>query len=357
MATEFEDDNPFLPAVTAAIAQTEALESDTWDKIEEIIRGGTPENTRAALISDLRYIDAWFRAIGEEGLSYPVPAPYVLRFIAEHVKGMPAEVEQRMQRRPEAAGSKRKSGPHAISTVSRRVSSLSTAHSLLKLPNPCWDADVAMLLAKARVEAIRAGYRPTKKLALHKERLHKLLDTCAGESLEDLRDRAMMLFGFATGGRRRSEIALAAVEDLRQVGEDYVYLLRYAKNDQAGRGAPKPLKGVAAQAMRAWLAAACIESGRIFRRISLSRPARVIGEGLTDRSVARILKKRAGEAGIDASQVSGHSLRRGFMTEARRQKVILEESMKLASIKTPAVAIGYYETESALDSPAAELLE
>lgn len=356
MATEFEDESQYLPAVTGALATAPDLGEDTWDKIEEIIAGGTPKNSRQALLSDLRYIDSWFQAIGEEGLSYPVPPAYVLRFIAEHVKGLPPEVEHRMQRRPQAAGRKRKSGPHAISTVTRRVRSLSTAHTLLKLANPCYDADVKLLLAKARVDAVRQGYRPEKKQALHKTRLKPLLEACAGESLEDKRDRALILFGFATGGRRRTEIADAAVEDLRAVDEGYVYLLRYSKSDQAGRGAPKPLKGMAAEAMRAWLAASGIETGKIFRRVRPGRPARIVGDGLNDRSIARILKKRAGEAGLDPSQVSGHSLRRGFMTESRRQNVIIEEAMKLASIKTPAVAIGYYEADNALNSPAADLL-
>ncbi|MET4727141.1 hypothetical protein ABIE09_000935 [Lysobacter enzymogenes] len=50
-----------------------------------------------------------------------------------------------------------------------------------------------------------------------------------------LRDRALLCFGFASGGRRRSEIAAADMRDLRKVGEDgYIYRLEYSKTQQAG---------------------------------------------------------------------------------------------------------------------------
>jgi len=61
-----------------------------------------------------------------------------------------------------------------------------------------------------------------------------MLATC-DESLEGVRDRALLCFGFASGGRRRSEIAAADMQDLRRTAPDsYVYRLEHSKTQQAG---------------------------------------------------------------------------------------------------------------------------
>ena len=110
---------------------------------------------------------------------------------------------------------------------------LSTAHKLRLLTNPCELASVRTLLSRARRAAFKRGERPTSKTAMTRPELEAILATC--DSLEGLRDSALLCFGFANGGRRRSEIAAADLRDLRKVGEDgYIYRLEYSKTQQAG---------------------------------------------------------------------------------------------------------------------------
>ncbi|WP_246701435.1 site-specific integrase [Rhodopseudomonas sp. BR0G17] len=92
--------------------------------------------------------------------------------------------------------------------------------------------------------------------------------------------------------------------------------IRSSKTDQDGEGATLPiprgrkLRPVAA--LEAWLSAAGITEGPIFREIT--RHGRLGTAALSDRSVARIVKKVLGAAGFDAMLYSGHSMRAGFVT-------------------------------------------
>jgi hypothetical protein len=74
--------------------------------------------------------------------------------------------------------------------------------------------------------------------------------------------------GFGSGGRRRSEVAAARVEDLAAVDGGYLFRLRRSKTDQAGEGLELPVLGRAARALAAWLAAADLTEGPLFRPLS-----------------------------------------------------------------------------------------
>jgi integrase len=103
---------------------------------------------------------------------------------------------------------------------------------------------------------------------------------------------------------------------LREVDDgEFSYELIYSKTNQSGEQRPenhKPLVGEAAQAMRAWLQAANITAGRIFR--SITRSGR-IGQSLSADAVNDIVHKRCRLAGLDGNY-SAHSLRSGFVTAA-----------------------------------------
>lgn len=198
--------------------------------------------------------------------------------------------------------------------------------------------------------------RPTKKTAITRAELEAMLATC-DDSLEGLRDRALLCFGFASGGRRRSEIAAADLRDLRKVGEDgYIYRLEYSKTQQAGLTADstpdKPILGRSAEALAAWLEAAGIDEGAIFRRIWKGR----VGHALLPGSVAAIVKRRARLAGLEGD-FGAHSLRSGFVTEAGKQGVPLPAVMAMTEHRSVASVIGYFQAGAAEDNPAARLLK
>ncbi len=226
----------------------------------------------------------------------------------------------------------------------------------LRLTNPCELPSVRTLLSRARRAAVKRGERPTKKTAITRAELEAMLATC-DDSLEGLRDRALLCFGFASGGRRRSEIAAADMRDLRKVGENgYIYRLEYSKTQQAGvKGdstPDKPILGRSAEALSDWLEAAGIREGAIFRRIWKDR----VGRALLPGSVATIVKRRAQRAGLKGD-FGAHSLRSGFVTEAGKQGVPLPAVMAMTEHRSVASVIGYFQAGSAEDNPAARLLK
>ena len=79
-----------------------------------------------------------------------------------------------------------------------------------------------------------------------------MLEIC-DDSLYGIRDRAILCVGFASGGRRRSEIANMQIEDLQKINDGYLIHLRQTKTDQAGKGKSIPVQGIAAQALNQWI--------------------------------------------------------------------------------------------------------
>ncbi len=328
------------------------LDDRTRSRLKSIIDDGTPANTKTAYKSDMNYFWTWSAAIGwAEEPVWPVPVDIVVRFVVDHLEGLDPEVEEDLI----ACGVKTKKGPHAISTIDRRVSALSTFHRIKGVANPCSDPTIITLMSKSRKAAARRGYKPMKKKAVVKNILDQMLATTEESRLIDIRDRALILFGWASGGRRRSEIASAILANLEEVDGSYVYHMGITKTNQEGEDIPVPVRGRAADALREWLKEADIIKGPLFRKVD--RYGNIGSEALNDRTVARIIKSRAAKAGLDPRLFSGHSLRSGFLTEAGIQNVNLLEAMKMSLHKTVQVAAGYHQAGGILHNEAASMLD
>jgi integrase len=334
-----------------AVEQTEntVLSPETAQHVREILDEGTAPETRRAYQGDLAYFWAWAAAACGYGEFYPVPLAMLIVFITTHLRGLPEAVDAALV----ASGAKARLGPHSLATVRRRVSALSVAHELQGLPNPCREAQVRRLLAKAARAASRNGVRATKKRAATLDIINALSETCGGD-LRGLRDSALILFAFASGGRRRSEVAAAKVDDLTMVEGGYIYHLPFSKTDQEGKGREVPVLGRAALALQAWLEAAGIVEGHVFRAVHGKGR---IGAGISARTVARIVQRRAEMAGFDPSQFGGHSLRSGFVTESGRRRVPRNEAMELTGHKSSAVFDAYYQAGSVLRNQAARIAD
>lgn len=290
-----------------------------------------------------------------------MPTVAVVQFIVDHIARrskqalvweLPADLDAQLV----AAGFKQRPGALKLSTVVHRVSVLSTVHQLKKLENPCEQPAVRHLLARARRASNKRGDRPTKKTAVARGELEAILATC-DDTLEGIRDRALLYFAFASGGRRRSEVAAAEFCDLRRTDEQaYIYRLEHSKTQQSGPSAnstpDKPIVGVAAEALGAWIAASGLSDGPIFRRLWRHR----IGDALSPQAVAPIVQRRAQRAGLEGD-FGGHSLRSGFVTEGGRQGVALPAIMAMTEHRSVASVIGYFQAGSAADNPAARLLD
>ncbi|HLX08945.1 MAG TPA: tyrosine-type recombinase/integrase [Thermoanaerobaculia bacterium] len=340
---------------TSDAAPPVLLSQATAEKVRAILVAGTSPATARAHAGDVAYFWAWAGA--ELGLAerYPVSPAALVQFVADHLEGLPPATEAALRERAARGlpGGKTKPGPHALATIRRRLGSLSKAHQLAGVANPCQRAELRELLARAGRREARNPGAPRRKRAATREVLDALLATC-DETLAGIRDRALLLFAWGSGGRRRSEVAAARVEDLAAVDGGYLFRLRRSKTDQAGEGAELPVLGRAACALTAWLAAAGLTEGPLFRPLSWHGRA---GAGLSDRSVAEIVKARAALAGYDAREFGGHSLRSGFVTTAGRQGVSLGDAMALSGHRGAAVALRYHQAGAALSNPAARLAD
>ncbi|MEF0865125.1 integrase, partial [Rhizobium sp. BR 318] len=223
---------PTASSDEARVARAEALDAldailpfDRRDQLAELLtdedvatlkhlaKEGMGANTLRALASDLGYLEAWCELSTGAPLPWPAPESLLLKFVAHHLwdpveraenpdHGMPAEVETGLR----AEGLLRAEGPHAPDTVRRRL----TSWSILTRWRGLTGAFSAPSLKTALRLAVKASGRPRQrksKMAVTGNILAKLLATCAGERLVDLRDRALLLTAFASGGRRRSEVA------------------------------------------------------------------------------------------------------------------------------------------------------
>jgi integrase len=172
------------------------------------------------------------------------------------------------------------------------------------------------------------GFAPLhllRSIELVSEKLHKIthgkhsyrdlriipMAVGTGEDLKALRDRALLLIGFA-GAFRRSELVALEVADIEETDTGLRVTIRRSKTDQEGAGTTIAIvRGSIAcpvAALRAWLTAAGITTGALFRSI---RKGGKVGERLSAQSVAEIVKIRAQRVGLDPAAFAGHSLRAG----------------------------------------------
>lgn len=338
-------------------AQVEGSELEALDELEvratdaarAAVLATTPENTTLARGAAIRAFASWLRHAHGGELALPVPAAVLLDFVNQAAEGFETHVEDRMI----AEGAKR-SGRWSVATVEARVRHISKAHRLAGLESPAADVRIRERIAAMKRGAAQAGDTRERHDAITLGVLDQLLDTCNRETLGGLRDRALLLFAWASGGRRRSETAAARVEDLRGDGDEYTYTLLRSKTDQEGVGLVVPVAGRAAAALRSWLAAAGIMSGPIFRKVL--RGGKAVGkDAIHPSTVATIVKGAAARAGLDPDRFGAHSLRSGFVTSAGRKGVSLQDTMALTGHKTIAVAARYHHAGAALEHPAARL--
>lgn len=337
------------------------LEPAAQQAVRELLREGESTNTRNSYQSAMRYWAAWHALRFERQMQLPLNVACVLQFIIDHAQrqtgaGLASEMPAHMDRALVEAGYKAREGPLSHNTLVHRIAVLSKAHQVHGLANPCQDGAVRELMSRTRKAYARRGEQPAKKDALTRDLLEQLLQTC-DDSLRGRRDRALLLFAWSSGGRRRSEVAGADMRHLRAVGpQEFIYTLAHSKTNQSGRDAPenhKPVTGRAAQALADWLRAAAIQEGPIFRRI---RKGGHVGEPLSPAAVRDIVKQRCALAGVEGD-FSAHSLRSGFVTEAGRQNVPLPDTMALTGHSSVNTVLGYFRADSALSNRAARLLD
>jgi integrase len=159
-------------------------------------------------------------------------------------------------------------GEVTAATIDRRASAISEAHKLSHLPSPTSDETVRKTLAGIRRVL---GTAPRfQKTALATDDLRAMLDHMELDTLSGLRDRAILLLGFA-GGFRRSELVALDVDDLEETAQGLRVRIRRSKTDQEGVGREvgipfgRHVDTCPVKAWRAWQSAACLLKGPCFR--------------------------------------------------------------------------------------------
>jgi integrase len=231
-----------------------------------------------------------------------------------------------------------------VSTIRRRCAAIAHVHqSMGASDNPTAHPGVKSVLAGI---TRKLGSAPTKKAALTVQMLERVLRKIPHD-LPGLRDRALLLVGFA-GALRRSELVALDVADIGRHPKGIVLTLRRSKTDQAGEGKTKAvphgrrLKAVAA--LDAWIAAAGITAGPIFRGV---RGSRTLPGRLSTNQVALIIKARAKAVGLDPKVFAGHSLRSGFVTSAADFGASLQSIADHAAHKRLDTTRGYVQVADA----------
>ncbi|MCK1271569.1 MULTISPECIES: tyrosine-type recombinase/integrase [unclassified Bradyrhizobium] len=202
----------------------------------------------------------------------------------------------------------------SVATLVRRLASISKAHEVRGFPNPTRSPFVRAILRGIK-RTYGCAQRQAKPL-LRDELIHVLDAT--GDQLRDLRDRALLLLGFA-GALRRSELVGLNVGDVEHARQGVILHLLRSKSDQEARGEKIGIpfargRWCPVAALEAWLAISGISEGPIFRPVD--RHGRVHDGRLSGEAVGEIVRERVSAAGLDPSGYSGHSLRAGLATSA-----------------------------------------
>jgi integrase len=167
---------------------------------------------------------------------------------------------------------------------------------------------------------------PVRKKAATSDIVLSMTGTLGAESLRQLRDRAILLIGFASA-MRRSELVALNVADLEWTSEGVMIRISRSKTDQEGLGqsvaVPRGATACPVAALKAWIAAAGIVSGPLFVRIFNKKRQRVTDQRLHGRAIASIVKAGAARLGFDVSSFGAHSLRSGLVTSAVKRGVSL----------------------------------
>lgn len=204
---------------------------------------------------------------------------------------------------------------HKVSTLERRIASISQAHQAAGFNSPTSDMAVRVLMQGIRREK---GTAPECKAPAVTADIKAMVSTLP-DGLLGIRDRALLLVGFA-GGFRRSELVALDVENLEFKREGLVINLRRSKTDQEGQGRKVAIPygsncdTCPVRSLQLWLEASGISSGPVFR--SVNRHGKLQANRLSDKAVALVVKRTAEAAGLDSSKYSGHSLRAGMATSA-----------------------------------------
>ena len=265
--------------------------ADDLDRVRAYVAASKATSTKQAYSSAWRVFGGWCEARGYQ----PLPAH-------------PAVV---------AAFAADQAGQKAVATVEKYIAAIGEAHRITRLPVPTQSGEVRSVMKGIRRTHGIAQQGKAPLLVSHLRRISSVLP----ENLLGIRDRALLLLGFA-GALRRSELVGLDVADLDFRDEGIAVSINRSKTDQegAGRLVGVPYGSTPAtcpvRATCTWIAMAGLDGGPLLR--SVDRHGRVSGSRLSGKAVGLAVKRGVAAIGGDPDEFGGHSLRAGLATEAAR---------------------------------------
>ena len=194
-----------------------------------------------------------------------------------------------------------------FSTLKRRIASISVIH---KIKGHYLDTKHPIIMENLLGIKRTLGSRQKAKKPILINDL-KLIIKVIDE--DKIRDKALILLGFA-GGFRRSELVNVYFQDIDFVPEGVKILIRRSKTDQSGEGSIKAIPYFENQEFCPVIALKNYLNKKISKSDKSKKDVKIFE--ISDKSVALIIKRYAEKAGLDSSKYAGHSLRSGFATTA-----------------------------------------
>lgn len=299
--------NDFTPASNVALGSDRTHHLTFSPEVSSYLKASLADNTRRAYRSDLDQFLSW-------GGTIPASPEQVADYLAAHAEH------------------------HAPATLARRLVTIGKAHTARGLPSP-----TGAELVRATLRGIRRTHGSIQRQVSPaiKEDILAMVAGLLGS--KGVRDKALLLIGFA-GAFRRSELVSLTVADIEQAKQGLIIQLRFSKTDQAGSGRKVAIpyaRGVVCPvtALQQWIAAAGITEGPIFRGVN--RHGVIADTALTPQAVALVIKERAQAVGLDHAKYSGHSLRAGLVTSAAQLGVSSWKIRQQTGHRSDAMLIRY----------------
>ncbi len=301
-------------------------EADLAARHRAFLAAATSDNTRRTYRSAIRHFYAW-------GGKLPCGEAAIIRYLLAYADSL---------------------NPR---TLALRLTALSQWHLHQGFSDPASTPTVRKTLAGI----MRTHGKPKRKARpLPVEDVERIVAYLATvDTLQARRDNALVQIGFF-GGFRRSELASLEVPHIAWERDGIIITLQRSKTDQEGAGIAKAIPYAdgpccPATALRAWLDAAGIASGAVFR--SISRWGAIGADALNDASVNTILQSCAKAAGLEnVPELSGHSLRRGMATSAHRAGADFRDIKRQGGWRHDGTVQGYIEEASQFEDNAARAL-
>ena len=243
-----------------------------------------------------------------------------------------------------------RAGVHSPHTIARRIVGICRAHTSQGLPDPAKNDLVRSILRGVRRKNAKAQRQVTPLL---KGDILSFLPLMTG--IKGIRDRAMILLGFAAA-LRRSEVVAIDVADIQFVKEGLILTLPKSKTDQTGVGRKIAVPygrttACPVKAVELLLAHCSITTGPLFR--SIGKSGVVSKHRLSAQSVALVLKAYGAMSGLDESDISGHSLRSGLITSAAIAGVSIWKIKAQSGHKSDTMVSRYIRDATIFDGNAA----